>query len=177
MASSIQDLLNAIETNFTFEVTYNTATGTIKIEQKPEGIHASSIFEIPSDFGTTYGEIETNGVYPWRNTDETIIYPGINNLQSINGVLGNPEMSPVRLSHMYQTCESGFLDLLNIHNVYMHCPNLGHFNSIGVRGENTIIKQVTVSSSFGHLILNSVVSPHDKMDASRQTVKKQSILL
>ena len=72
---------------------------------------------------------------------------------------------------MYNTYESGFLDLLNIHNIYTHCPNLGHFNSIGVRGEKTIIKKVTVSSPFGYLILDSVVSPHDKMDVSRQTVK------
>ena len=33
LASSIQDLLNANEINFTFEVVYNTATGTIKIEK------------------------------------------------------------------------------------------------------------------------------------------------
>ena len=33
LASSIQDSLNANEINFTFEVVYNTATGTIKIEE------------------------------------------------------------------------------------------------------------------------------------------------
>ena len=54
----------------------------------------------------------------------------------------------------------------------MHCPNLDYFNSIGVRGESTIIKKVPVSSSFGHLIIDSVVPPHDKMDVSRQTAKK-----
>ena len=75
LASSIQDLLNANEINFTFGVVYNTATGTIKIEEIPEGIHASNAFEVPSDFGITYWDIETNGDYPWRNTDETIVYP------------------------------------------------------------------------------------------------------
>ena len=86
-------------------------------------------------------------------------------------------MTPVRLSYMYDTYESGFLDLLNIHNIYMHCPNLGHFNSTGVRGENTITKKVTVFSSFGYLIIDSAVSPHDKMDVSRQTVKTIQITL
>ena len=33
LASGIQGLLNSIEINFTFEVKYNTATGTIKIEE------------------------------------------------------------------------------------------------------------------------------------------------
>ena len=58
-------------------------------------------------------------------------------------------MTPVRLSYMYKTYESGFLDLSSIHNIYIHCPNLGHLNSIGVRGENSIIKKIPVSSSFG----------------------------
>ena len=44
-------------------------------------------------------------------------------------------------SEYYRSYESGFIDLLNVHNVYLHCPNLGHFNSIGVRGESTIIKR------------------------------------
>ena len=80
-------------------------------------------------------------------------------------------MIPISLeSEYYRSYESGFVDLLNVHNVYLHCPNLVHFNSIGVRGENTIIKQVPVSSSFGHLIIDSVVAPHDKIDVSRQLV-------
>ena len=74
-------------------------------------------------------------------------------------------------SEYYRSYESGFIDLLNVHNVYLHCPNLGHFNSIGVRGENTIIKKVPVSSGFGYLIIDSVVSPHDKIDVSRQLIK------
>ena len=71
----------------------------------------------------------------------------------------------------YRTCESGFIVLLNAHSVYLHCPNLGQFNSIGVRGENTIIKTTPVSSSFGYLIIDSAVAPHDKIDVSRQLIK------
>jgi len=177
LASSIQDLLNANEINFTFEVVYNTATGTIKIEEKSEGIHADIAFEVPSDFGIAYWEAEHNGVYPWKNTDETIVYPDVDNLQSINGVLRNTHFIPVSLSYMYKTYESNFLDLLSIHNIYMHCPNLGHFNSIGPRGENSIIKKIPVSSGFGYLIIDSVVAPHDKMDVSRQSIKTIHITL
>ena len=78
---------------------------------------------------------------------------------------------------MYKTYESNFLDLLSIHNIYMHCPNLGHFNSIGPRGENSIIKEIPVSSGFGYLIIDSVVAPHDKMDVSRQNIKTIHITL
>ena len=175
LASGLQDLINSIEINFTFEVKYNTATGSIKINETTEG--SGNTFDVPSDFGITQWDIETNNQYPWRNIDETIVYPIANNLQSINAVLRNTELTPVRLSYMYNTYQSGFIDLLNIHNIYIHCPNLGHFNSIGVRGENTIIKKVPVSSSFGYLIIDTVVSPHDKMDVSRQNVKTIHITL
>ena len=37
--------------------------------------------------------------------------------------------------------------------------------------QNAIIKKVPVSSSFGYLIMDSVVAPHDKIDVSRQLSK------
>ena len=175
LATGMQDLLNSIQLNFTFDVKYNTATGSIKIEETTEG--SGNAFDVPSDFGITQWDTATNNQYPWRNIDETIVYPSFTNLQSINGVLRNTEMVAVNLAYMYNTYQSGFIDLLNIHNIYIHCPNLGHFNSIGVRGENTIIKKVPVSSSFGYLIIDTVVSPHDKMDVSRQNVKTIHITL
>ena len=110
---------------------------------------------------------------PWGNSEE-FIQTIEHNLQSINGVLRNTEMIHVHSgTDYYRSFESGFIDLLNVHYVYLHCPNLGHFNSIGVRGENTIIKNITVSSSFGYLIIDSVVAPHDNIDVSRQFLKKR----
>ena len=52
-------------------------------------------------------------------------------------------MIPTNIAYMYEDYASGFLGLINIHNIYMHCPNLGHFNSISVRGENSIIKKTS----------------------------------
>jgi len=175
LASALQELLNSIEINFIFEVKYNTATGSIKIEETTQK-GSRNAFAVPSDYNIKdwfYNHPE----YSWKNIDNVYVYPDNNNLQSINGVLRNTEIIPLILSSMYDTYESGFIDLLNIHNIYIHCPNLGHFNSIGVRGESTIIKKVPVSSSFGYLIIDTVVSPHDKMDVSRQTVKKIHITL
>ena len=86
----------------------------------------------------------SNPVYPWKNREGIAQPVDTDNLQSVNGVLRNTdnEFIPVNLqADFYRTYESGFLDLLNIHNIYLDCPNLGHFNSIGVRGENSIIKK------------------------------------
>ena len=114
----------------------------------------------------------TDSDYPWQNRLRLITTVDNNNLQSISGVLRNTNSITVNLEpEYYKSYESGFIDLLNVHNVYLHCPNLGYFNSIGVRGENTIIKKVPVSSPFGYLIIDSVVAPHGKIDVSRQPIK------
>ena len=97
----------------------------------------------------------------------TILQEG--NLNSINDVIRHSVDIPV--ADRSTTFETEFLDLINAHNIYMHCPNLGHYNCVGVRGENSIVKKVPVSSSFGYMILDSVVAPHDKIDVSRQSIK------
>ena len=84
----------------------------------------------------------TDSDYPWRNIDDTIQAVDLNNLQSISGVLRNTQVTHLhQLADYYESYESGFLDLLSAHNIYFHCPNLGHFNSIGVGGENIIINK------------------------------------
>ena len=130
-------------------------------------------FYIPSDFGIMTWMSSTYSDYPWRDRQGNITTVENNNLQSIHGVLRNSDTITVILESYYRAYGSGFIDLLNVHNVYLHCPDLGHFNSIGVRGQNTIIKQVLVSSSFGYLIIGSVVAPHDKIDVSRQLIKQK----
>ena len=129
---------------------------------------------IPIDFEIMTWMSSTDSDYPWKESQGNITTVEINNLKSVNGVFGNPDMITINLeSEYYRTYESGFIDLLNVHSVYLHCPNLGHFNSIGVRGENTIIKKVPVSSSLGCMIIGSVVAPHGKTDVSRQLINKQ----
>ena len=102
----------------------------------------------------------------YGNIGQEIGNPNYTNLRSINEVLRNSVQLPAE-----SFSESGFIDLLNVHNIYIHSPNLGHYNSIAARGESTIIKQVSASSSFGHLILDSAVAPHDKIDVSKQLTR------
>ena len=86
-----------------------------------------------------------------------------NNLRSINEVLRYSTTALFNTSF-----ETGFIYVFNVHNIYIHSSNLGYYGSTGVRGENTNIKKVYVSNSFGYLIMDSVVAPHDKTDVSRQ---------
>ena len=178
LASGIQELLNGFAVTFGFEVLYLPARGTITIEAKPEGMDSQNNFYIPSGFGIMSWMSSADSDYPWKDSRGNITTVEIYNLKSINGVLRNSDMITINLEpESYRTYESGFIDSLNAHNVFLHCPNLGHFNSIGVRGESTITKKVPVSSSFGYLIIDSVVAPHDKIDVSRQLVKTNQFSL
>ena len=71
----------------------------------------------------------------------------VTNLQSINENLKNYETAD-GLSTNY---ESGFRDLMNVHNIYIHSFNIEHYGNISVRCENIIIKKVPVSSSLGYV--------------------------
>ncbi len=85
------------------------------------------------------------------------------NPQSVNEVLRNVGEAADGTNY-----ESGFIDLRNIHNLYISSPNLGSFSTLGPRGESNIIKKVPVSSEFGYSILDSVVAAHDYIDVSKQ---------
>ena len=129
------------------EVLYHPARGTITIEAKSEGMGSHNKFHIPNDFGIMTRMSNTENDYPWKDSQGNITTVEMNSLQPINGVLRNSGIITISLeSEYYKTYESGYIDLLNVHSVYLHCPKLIHFNSIGVRGENTIIKRCPVSS-------------------------------
>ena len=72
LVNAIQELLNGLGGNFTFEVICKPARGTVNIEGKPEGIHANNEFPVPSGFGITNWMDNTGSDYPWRNVDGTI---------------------------------------------------------------------------------------------------------
>ena len=135
MAAAIQDLLNGFAVTFDFEVLYHPARGTITIEAKYEGIDEHNKLYIPSDFGIMTWMGSTDNDYPWQDRQGLFTTVDNNNLQSINGVLRDSNSITVNSeTEYYRSYESGSIDLLNVHNVYLHCPNLGHLNSIGVEG-------------------------------------------
>ena len=92
LVPAIQEFLNGLDENFTFDVIYNPARGTVNIEEKSEGIHANSGFLVPSDFGIMNCMGNTDSDYPWRNIDGIFKAVGINSLQAINGVSRNTQM-------------------------------------------------------------------------------------
>ena len=161
----MQAELQFAEPDHQFVCTYNPSTGSITILSG-----TISLCDIVTDF-----QVMTSTIPEYMCWENKIgnVYVDLYILKSLNYVIrhtNNTNYHPLTTPGT-SSFVTGFIDLLNINNSYIHSYNLGHYNIIGVRGENTIIKQVPVSSSFGYLIMDSVVAPHDKIDVSRQLIK------
>ena len=172
LALALQTELQFAEPGHEFVCIYNPTAGSITI--RSENV---SLFSILSDSQVPTVTISNSII--WKDRIGNDKYVDLYNLKSLNEVIRNSNNSEYNPTTTVGVSEfnTGFIDLPNVHNIYTHSSNLGHYNSIGVRGENTIIKKVPVSSSFGYMILDPVVAPHDKIDVSRQMIKTIFFLL
>ena len=161
LASAIQSLLYKRFPNDDDRVYYESSRGILIFESLRE----FTIFTDDEVMELTYIQ-PPFAVWNDVNNEQTSA-PELGNAESINEILRNTVPKPTSTKF-----ETEFLDLINTHNIYIHSPNLGfHYNTIGCKGENSIIKKVPVSSGFGYQILDTVVAPHDKIDVSRQNIK------
>ena len=120
LATMLNNILQTCFPNGNFSCVYNVSVGTITIS-------STMNFRMVTDgFAKTL-----QGISGWSgNNSEEIGHPGYNNLRSINEVLRYYAQASPGTSF-----ETGFVDLLNVHNIYIHSFNLGHYGSTGVRGE------------------------------------------
>jgi hypothetical protein len=72
--------------------------------------------------------------------------------------------------HQLITHVSSFVDLRRVHSVYIH-SNIGSYQSIGPRGERTILAKVPANTGYGGLVTyNSSASEHDYVDAGAKSL-------
>ena len=107
-----------------FTVTYNSTKGTLSIS-----IVAPQTFMILTD-----ADLKTKLNNTWGGTSFDS-----NNPMDMNEVIKNTEGNSPEYTNA-SPYNSGFLHLMNVHNIYRHSANLGTFSTLGCRGENTIIK-------------------------------------
>ena len=125
LAVTVALLLQTRFLEINFPCNHNNNVGTIKITNSSD-----SQFRTLAD--DTVVSLQGNDWY--GDGGHHLYSPDINNLRYINEAFRNSVQSPWEIFF-----ESGFIDLPNVHNIYIHSPNLGNYNSIGVRGESTII--------------------------------------
>jgi len=155
--TNIQDMLQLYFSTFGFTVVYSSSKGNITINSSSQLFRIVSDRELQGWPASTVCKNNLNEHVPFNQYD----------LQSANSILRNTEIA---LS-FGNTFTSQFIDLLNTHSIFIHSPNIGSFETLGPRGESTIIKKIPVSSSFGYLIIDSVVATHDRLDVSNQMFK------
>jgi len=98
----------------------------------------------------------------------------INNAHSINDIIGNHiDNSPFYIS---SNSYSGSLNLQPIRNIYIH-SSIGNYNTLGARGETSIVKKVAVTANSGDYIFDQVMVGNDFGDCSKQTLRTISFEL
>ena len=154
LASSIKSILDATFGSNNYNCTYNSTRGTITISR----IDTNRTFIVFTDFNLKSDTLWLGG--PWTGPSYNPLNP-----QSCNDVLRHYTTMVFN-----STWESGHIDIRNIHNLYISSPSLGSYSTLGVRGEQNIIKKVPVSSDFGYLIIDNIVANHDYVECSKQTL-------
>ena len=133
-ASTMQNLLlerydgDINSPNDEMTCTYENARGTIKIS-------ANNPFQILPDSEAIDLTENAGPAFLWAGNNHELPNIDSSNLRSINDALRNGGYVVSSRYDGYTTYESGFIDLLNVHNIYTHCPNLGHYSTIGIKGE------------------------------------------
>jgi hypothetical protein len=155
-----QTLENALNTAFgagTFNCIYTQANNTITIASAVADyeFHLFTDLELKNNTALAEGGAWTGG-FP---SGTSYLNP-----QSMNKVLGNTYFQNYKVSFA-----SGFVDLMNVHSIYISSPNLSSFKTLGARGEQNIIKKVPVNASYGYIIQDNVVAEHDYLDVSRRS--------
>lgn len=165
LTSHLQDLFTKaissaptwVKQNFTPAVGQMSSLGRIVI------VNAS-----PLDTGKYYiwsdSDIQKESFFTaWTGGTYNIMFPA-----SCNRLLKNEQTQINTPSNPFQ---SGFVDLLTHHIIYIKSPQLGTFQNIGPQGERDILKKIMVSVPFGELITDSWLKSEDFTDCSRLSLK------
>ena len=153
LAQTIQIAINLlVDTNDrpnTYSVTYNSSTNKFTFNSN----YAVVIFVLLND----------SEVAPVANVFSDPV--NVNNLQSINRVIGNTTPAPDSYTNVapYTT---NFVDLTPVKNVYLHCNEISNYNQLTVAGNSSIIKKIPVNVPYMAVINDNEISVVDYIDVS-----------
>ena len=94
----------------------------------------------------------------------------VNNLQSVNEVLGNFQVAVYQYNNPYV---SEFINLQPIRNNYTHSSQLSNYNQVSLRtGDSTIVKKVSVTAPHAGIVFDNEMNPLDYLDVSNRIFKQ-----
>ena len=157
LKSKIQEKLPSITT---IQCTFDSTTNKLSLT-----INADILFQFLTDKELIQDTIGANN-YAWNGTTYDK-----NDLKSANNIISNTQNSSIAHDNTHPF--NNHLNLQPIRNLYLHSPNLGSFQTLGARGEQTIIKKIPVSSNQGEMIFSDYnPGSADMLDCSKQTLRQ-----
>ena len=157
LKSKIQEKLPSITT---IQCTFDSTTNKLSLT-----INADILFQFLTDKELIQDTIGANN-YAWNGTTYDK-----NDLKSANNIISNTQNSSIAHDNTHPF--NNHLNLQPIRNLYLHSPNLGSFQTLGARGEQTIIKKIPVSSNQGEMIFSDYnPGAVDMLDCSKQTLRQ-----
>ena len=157
LKSKIQGKLPSITT---IQCTFDSTTNKLSLT-----INADILFQFLTDRELIQDTIGANN-YAWNGTTYDK-----NDLKSANNIISNTQNSSIAHDNTHPF--NNHLNLQPIRNLYLHSPNLGSFQTLGARGEQTIIKKIPVSSNQGEMIFSDYnPGSADMLDCSKQTLRQ-----
>ena len=157
LKSKIQEKLPSITT---IQCTFDSTTNKLSLT-----INADILFQFLTDKELIQDTIGANN-YAWNGTTYDK-----NDSKSANNIISNTQNSSIAHDNTHPF--NNHLNLQPIRNLYLHSPNLGSFQTLGARGEQTIIKKIPVSSNQGEMIFSDYnPGSADMLDCSKQTLRQ-----
>ncbi len=129
LAATLQSTLQHSFPNGNYSCVYNTTRGSITITSD-RSFRIYTDQEVIDIHNNLSGNPSFSG---WVDNNNQLTTVDVNDLRSMNEIIRHS--IPIEPE---STFETGFIDLLNVHNLYIHCGNIGNYNCIGVRGDNPI---------------------------------------
>ena len=142
--------------------TFNSTTNKLSLT-----LHVDILWQFLTDRELLDPQNLTAGNFDWTGASYDK-----NNLKSANAVISNTQSTSTANDSNLHVFNK-HLNLQPIRNIYLHSPNLGNFQTLGAKGEQTIIKKIPVSSNQGDMIFSDYTSSgYDMLDCSKQTLRQ-----
>ena len=156
MKSKINGIVDNVSFSNTYEVVYSVRTKEITISSN----YADRKFAVLTD-----EQVKTiNNEVFWTGSFD------VNNLKSVNEVLGNYKVNVYQYGTPYV---SGYINLQPIRNIYIHSSQLSNYHHVNLATlDSTVVKKVPVSAPHSGIIFDSELNPLDYLDISNRTFRQ-----
>ena len=95
----------------------------------------------------------------------------VNNLNSINRVIGNTTPAPDAYTNVVP-CITNSIDLVPFKSLYLHCNEISNYNQLTVAGNSSIVKKINVSVPYLGIINDNELSSFDYIDVSNKRLRR-----